>query len=116
MSTAEDNQDLKNLFSSQRESIDKIKTRPRPRTMEVTPEITPVANIKVVGIGGGGGNAVNRMIKSGLKMFWLDVRGRGSHYHVDHGHRFCASATTDVIVRNEGIKPDFFSSEKRKWK
>jgi len=56
------------------------------------------------------------MIKSGLKMFWLDVRGRGSHYHVDHGHRFCASATTDVIVRNEGIKPDFFSSEKRKWK
>ncbi|MFH1534235.1 MAG: cell division protein FtsZ [Nitrospirota bacterium] len=35
--------------------------------MEVTPEITPVANIKVLGIGGGGGNAVNRMIKSGLK-------------------------------------------------
>ncbi|MCK4607789.1 MAG: cell division protein FtsZ, partial [candidate division Zixibacteria bacterium] len=25
------------------------------------------ANIKVVGVGGGGGNAVNRMIKSGLK-------------------------------------------------
>ena len=65
MSTPEDNQDLKNLFSSQRDSTDKLKSR--PKTMEITPEITPVANIKVVGIGGGGGNAVNRMIKSGLK-------------------------------------------------
>ncbi|MBU1152222.1 cell division protein FtsZ, partial [Patescibacteria group bacterium] len=35
--------------------------------MEVTPEITPVANIKVIGVGGGGGNAVNRMVKAGLK-------------------------------------------------
>ncbi|MDA1060248.1 MAG: cell division protein FtsZ [bacterium] len=35
--------------------------------MEVTPEITPVANIKVLGVGGGGGNAANRMIKAGLK-------------------------------------------------
>ncbi|MFA6992772.1 MAG: cell division protein FtsZ [Candidatus Gracilibacteria bacterium] len=35
--------------------------------MEVMPEITPVANIKVLGVGGGGGNAVNRMIKAGLK-------------------------------------------------
>ena len=35
--------------------------------MEVSPEITPVANIKVIGVGGGGGNAVNRMIKAGLK-------------------------------------------------
>ncbi|OGJ42455.1 cell division protein FtsZ [Candidatus Peregrinibacteria bacterium RIFCSPLOWO2_01_FULL_39_12] len=35
--------------------------------MEVTPEITPVASIKVLGVGGGGCNAVNRMIKTGLK-------------------------------------------------
>lgn len=35
--------------------------------MEITPEITPVANIKVMGVGGGGGNALNRMIKSSLK-------------------------------------------------
>lgn len=37
------------------------------RSQEVIPEITPVANIKVVGVGGGGSNAVNRMIKSNLK-------------------------------------------------
>ena len=32
----------------------------------------PTAKIKVVGVGGGGGNAVNRMIKSGLQgvEFW----------------------------------------------
>lgn len=66
MATQDDNQDLKNLFSSQRDQ-GASKVKPRPKTMEVTPEITPVANIKVIGIGGGGGNAVNRMIKSGLK-------------------------------------------------
>jgi cell division protein FtsZ len=67
MSTQDDNQDLKNLFSSQRDKDSSTKAKSRPRTMEITPEITPVANIKVLGVGGGGGNAVNRMIKSGLK-------------------------------------------------
>lgn len=67
MTTQDDTQDLRNLFSSQRDKDAANKLRPRPKTMEVTPEITPVANIKVLGVGGGGGNAVNRMIKSGLK-------------------------------------------------
>lgn len=57
--------ELKNLFSAQGRVENTIKAR--PKTMSVTPEVTPVANIKVVGIGGGGGNAVNRMIKAGLK-------------------------------------------------
>ncbi len=65
MTTQDGNQELKNLFSSHREPV--AKATPRPRTMEVKPEITPVANIKVIGVGGGGCNAVNRMIKSGLK-------------------------------------------------
>ncbi len=33
-------------------------------SMEVTPDITPLASIKVIGIGGGGGNAVNRMVSA----------------------------------------------------
>lgn len=33
----------------------------------VTPEITPVASLKVVGVGGGGCNAVSRMMKAGVK-------------------------------------------------
>ncbi|MBU2523932.1 cell division protein FtsZ [Patescibacteria group bacterium] len=35
--------------------------------MEVTPDITPVAQIKVIGVGGGGGNAINRMIKANVR-------------------------------------------------
>ena len=31
-----------------------------------TPQVSNVADIKVIGAGGGGGNAVNRMIKAGL--------------------------------------------------
>lgn len=57
--------DLKNLFSAggaSKSSQQKIR-----KTMEITPEITPVANIKVMGVGGGGGNALNRMIKSSLR-------------------------------------------------
>lgn len=50
---------LKNLFSR---NFD-----PHRMTQEVVPEINPVANIKVIGVGGGGSNAVNRMIKSNLK-------------------------------------------------
>ncbi len=61
-----DNQDLKHLFSSSRKSnINPVSNR--KHTMEVTPDITPVANIKVIGVGGGGNNAANRMIKAGLK-------------------------------------------------
>jgi len=61
MSKQDDNaQDdsLKNLFSS---------TGSKRRNLEVTPEVTPVARIKVIGIGGGGGNALNRMIRSNIK-------------------------------------------------
>ena len=65
MSKHDDKQDLKNLFAS------KPKTNrfgiSQPKSQEVTPDITPVAKIKVIGVGGGGGNAVNRMISAGLK-------------------------------------------------
>lgn len=49
---------LKNLFSGPKKSS---------KTMEVTPDVTPVAKIKVIGCGGGGNNAVNRMIRANLK-------------------------------------------------
>jgi cell division protein FtsZ len=40
------------------------KTSQSTSSKEVTPSVTPVANIKVIGIGGGGGNAINRMVSS----------------------------------------------------
>lgn len=73
MALHDDNtQDLRNLFSSQSQKESATASyRPtrssRLKTQEVMPEITPVANIKVLGVGGGGCNAVNRMIKSGVK-------------------------------------------------
>lgn len=50
---------LKSLFSGN--------SSVKRRNLEVTPGMTPVANIKVVGVGGGGGNAVNRMVKSRIE-------------------------------------------------
>jgi len=69
MATNDNNQDLRNLFSSSSFSANRepARTIPKTKTMEVMPEITPVANIKVLGVGGGGCNAVNRMIKAGVK-------------------------------------------------
>lgn len=61
MSKKDDNaQDdsLKNLFST---------TGPKRRNMEIMPDVTPIARIKVIGVGGGGGNALNRMIRSNIK-------------------------------------------------
>jgi len=34
---------------------------------EVKPEIQTIAKIKVVGVGGGGGSAINRMVQAGVK-------------------------------------------------
>lgn len=54
---------LRNLFAGKQSSFKR-----KPVTVEmVTPEISPVAALKVVGIGGGGCNAVSRMMKAGMK-------------------------------------------------
>ncbi|MBU0578091.1 cell division protein FtsZ [Patescibacteria group bacterium] len=57
--------------------------------MEVTPDITPLASIKVVGIGGGGGNAVNRMISSkveGVEFISINTDAQAL-YHSQASHR-----------------------------
>jgi len=51
-------QALKNLFNGSKIPMRTI------QSVEVKPEITPLASIKVIGVGGGGGNAINRMISS----------------------------------------------------
>ncbi len=62
MATAQNDDSLKTLFSGSNKGIRASKT------FEVNPsEGTPVARIRVIGAGGGGGNAVNRMIKSNIK-------------------------------------------------
>ena len=51
---------LKNLFSGSSAAA-------KRKNYEVSPDVTPVARIKVIGVGGGGGNALNRMIRSNIK-------------------------------------------------
>lgn len=55
-------QTIKSIFSGTQGT----KTAPR-NANEVMPELSPNAVIRVVGIGGGGNNAVNRMIQSGIE-------------------------------------------------
>ncbi len=57
---------MKDLLRSAVESkkSEKAVLRSETHSQEVTPQVTPVATIKVVGIGGGGGNAINRMVTS----------------------------------------------------
>lgn len=62
---------LMNLFSAnnlkKQGSLARGTKSPQIRkTMEIIPDISPVARIKVLGMGGGGCNAVNRMIKAQL--------------------------------------------------
>ncbi|HRY90737.1 MAG TPA: cell division protein FtsZ [Candidatus Gracilibacteria bacterium] len=59
MATPQQKDALRNLFSAAQLG--------NKRTQEITPDITPVALIKVIGVGGGGCNALNRMIKANLK-------------------------------------------------
>jgi len=61
----DDKSQLRNLFSSKATS--QSASIPSIRPQEVVPEMTPVASIKVIGVGGGGTNATNRMIRAKLQ-------------------------------------------------
>lgn len=51
---------LRNLFSGSGAQYGK-------KTQEVVADVSPIAFIKVIGVGGGGGNALNRMVKANLR-------------------------------------------------
>lgn len=76
---------LRNLFSGSG-SVGK-------KTMEISPEgITPVARIKVVGVGGGGNNALERMIKSnlgGIEFIAINTDAQALHH---------SNATTKINI------------------
>lgn len=54
---------LKSLLSSKSSKVPST----GPEEVKLSNGISPVASIKVVGVGGGGQNAVNRMIEAGLE-------------------------------------------------
>jgi len=89
---------LKNLFSGSKLS---------KKTMEITPEVTPVARIKVIGVGGGGSNAVNRMISANLQgVDFIAVNTDAQAlYHSDAEHKInIGKATTRGL--GAGSNPD----------
>lgn len=74
---------LKNLFNGSRMPSHSN------HSMEVKPEITPLASIKVIGVGGGGGNAVNRMISAkvdGVDFISVNTDAQAL-YHSQASHR-----------------------------
>jgi len=56
--------DLLHAAMSQKDSDKKQKKAEAKPSRSAIPDIAPVANIKVIGVGGGGSNAVNRMISA----------------------------------------------------
>jgi cell division protein FtsZ len=73
---------LKNLFNGS-------KTPQASSSVEVKPEITPLASIKVIGVGGGGGNAINRMITAkvdGVDFIAVNTDAQAL-YHSQSTHR-----------------------------
>lgn len=76
-------QSLKNIFNGSTNY-----SKPS-NSVEVKPEITPLASIKVIGVGGGGGNAVNRMISSkvdGVEFISVNTDAQAL-YHSNAPHR-----------------------------
>lgn len=55
---------LKSLLASKPKKPNQV---PALEEVRLSGNISPVANIKVIGVGGGGNNAVNRMIEAGLE-------------------------------------------------
>lgn len=80
-------QALKSLFHSSNSGQNRYRST-GVSSMEVTPDITPLATIKVIGIGGGGGNAVNRMVSAkveGVEFISINTDAQALyHSHAPH--------------------------------
>ncbi|MBT4937434.1 cell division protein FtsZ [Candidatus Peregrinibacteria bacterium] len=66
---------LKNIFSQKAASGDK-------KSKQVLPDVTPSARILVIGVGGGGGNAVNSMVRSqveGVEFLAINTDAQALH-------------------------------------
>ncbi len=91
---------LRNLFSGS--------SQLGKRTMEVTPEgLSPIARIKVVGCGGGGNNALERMIKSnmnGIEFIAINTDAQALHHSNANVKINIGKATTRGL--GAGANPD----------
>ncbi len=102
----DDKSQLRNLFSS-KASSHHHSSIPSIRPQEVVPEMTPVASIKVIGVGGGGTNATNRMIRAklqGIEFIAVNTDAQAL-YHSEAPHKInIGKATTKGL--GAGSNPD----------
>lgn len=89
---------LKNLFNgSVRRANRSTGSNFGSSSVEVTPDITPLASIKVIGVGGGGSNAINRMVTAkveGVDFIAVNTDAQAL-YHSHAAHRInIGKATT----------------------
>ncbi len=66
-------------------AITKKATKIKKKTVEVKPEIETFAKIKVIGVGGGGGSAVNRMVSgdiSGVEFISVNTDAQALHQNL----------------------------------
>lgn len=88
-------QALKSLFNGS--GSGHSRTAANKSSVEVTPDITPLASIKVIGVGGGGSNAINRMVTAkvdGVDFIAVNTDAQAL-YHSQASHRInIGKATT----------------------
>lgn len=93
---------IKSLFSKQGGGQKKKK-----KANEVKLELSPVANVKVVGVGGGGGNAVGRMIEAnveGVEFIAVNTDAQALYGNKAEGKINIGKATTHGL--GAGSNPD----------
>ena len=80
---------------------------PRPSLpISLNDEVPPPAKIKVVGVGGGGGNAVNRMIQAGIKgIEFVAANTDLQVLRVNRASTKLQLGTHDVPRHGRGIEP-----------
>ena len=84
-----------------------ILTNRYPKIMEIKPEIETFAKIKVVGVGGSGGSAVNRMITSGVKgveFIAINTDVQALHYNLAPSKLHIGKTTTRGL--GAGMDPE----------
>lgn len=75
--------------------------------LEFDTEISPLANIKVIGVGGGGNNAVNRMISAGLKgVEFISVNTDAQALNLSRAERKIQIGTKLTKGLGAGANPD----------
>ncbi len=106
-SAMEENKAQKKAASSTSAGDEEENSTPKPAAQTVIPDVSPVANIKVIGVGGAGGNAVNRMVTSdfaNVEFITLNTDAQALYHSKAEGKIHIGRETTRGL--GAGANPD----------